>query len=40
MQLVADIFGMTVEEVQGRPVEIEPPCYFDYVNHLVAMESE
>lgn len=38
MQLVADIFGMTLEEVKGRPVEIEPPCYFDYVSDRVVAE--
>lgn len=31
MQLLADIFGMTVREIRERPIEIEPPCYFDYV---------
>jgi maltose O-acetyltransferase len=29
-QLLADLFGMTLEEVKSRPIEIEPPFYCDY----------
>lgn len=28
--ILADLFGMTLEEVKSKPLEIEPPIYVDY----------
>lgn len=33
--LLADVFGLTVDEIKSKPLEIEPPFYIDYVSLLV-----
>lgn len=30
--LLAEVFGMSLEEVKSKPLEIEPPFYVDYVS--------
>lgn len=31
LALLGEVFGLTLEEVKSKPLEIEPPFYVDYV---------
>lgn len=33
-QLLADLFGITLEEVKSKPIEIEPPLWLDYGTNI------
>jgi hypothetical protein len=32
MALLGEVFGLTLEDIKNRPIEIEPPFYVDYVS--------
>lgn len=33
-ELLGEVFGLTVDEIKAKPLEIEPPFYVDYVSSL------
>ncbi|GFZ44287.1 hypothetical protein JCM24511_02009 [Saitozyma sp. JCM 24511] len=34
-QILADLFGVTLETVKAKPIEIEPPFYCDYGDNII-----
>jgi hypothetical protein len=39
-QILADLFGVSLETVKAKPIEIEPPFYCDYGDNIIFKRVE